>query len=112
MSLICAPAKSCVHDQKVNGSYVIDGFVSRAKQQLSKKDRVGPIGELFKDVQEDLGDRKQLPVFQWCNDVKHVIMLKKRIAEPLDGEYDKEWMEIGSVSPMSVASDSASPMSS
>merc|ERR1712154_309856 len=50
------------------GSYVIHGFWRRATALIKEKGEVSRLGKIFKEIQYDLGEWKQFPVFNWNND--------------------------------------------
>jgi len=55
------------------GSYVIHGFWRRATALLAETGAV-PLKVIFKEIQDDLGSYKQMPVFTWNNDTELVVL--------------------------------------
>merc|ERR1712087_225388 len=55
------------------GSYVIHGFWRRATALFVETGAV-PLKVIFKEIQDDLGAYKQMPVFTWNNDTELVVL--------------------------------------
>merc|ERR1712129_475743 len=63
------------------GSYVIYGFWRRATALLKEKGEVPRLGKIFSEIQKDLGEWKQLPVFEWNHDTANVVLKRRKWAQ-------------------------------
>ena len=84
--------------QTKDGSYVVAGFYQRAVALLAEKGEVAMIGKIFQEIQDELGDWKQLPVyvpvwlclnndtafafsFTWNNDTANVTFKRRPLSQ-------------------------------
>merc|ERR1712087_480196 len=69
------------------GSYVIHGFWRRATALLAETGEV-PLKVIFKEIQDDLGTYKQMPVFTWNNDTELVVLKQCSLRMKEDNQED------------------------
>merc|ERR1719361_2214741 len=48
---------------------------------LKEKGEVTRLGEIFSEIQKDLGQWKQMPVFEWNHDTANVVLQKRKGAK-------------------------------
>ena len=55
----------------ITGSYLINMFVEKTEKGLQSR-KMPFIGEIFHEIQEELGESKQLPEFKWNNGTENI----------------------------------------
>merc|ERR1719491_2775293 len=71
------------------GSYVIHGFWRRAMALLKENGEVSRLGKIFSEIQKELGEWKQLPVFNWNHDTANVVLKRRKWTPKEDADAGK-----------------------
>merc|ERR1712129_340912 len=77
----------------VDGSYLIFNFCKKANECLdAAKDVV--LSDIFYEIQDELAQDKQLPVYSWNNDTRNIKLVKESQTQVLTNDADIAGTEI------------------